>query len=852
MDYLEVCRREPRGCDSRTAANRVARRPTKMGADANTVAAIAALSVAVVAFFVAFAQALQQYLVSGQLIRICDSVVYGKLPGQGHRVWQFSQFRFRVVYSIPQISLSPDIWLGISSHVRVSRSKSLRLPSLSISESETNQSSIAGEASWVSFTRAVQHASGQSLQYKMVEGDADRCPSDLPVVPMQLSMRDVVVVATMAGMDCTDVSFQSQSLSMQGDAGTITSSRHPVLGALIHFAPKEAFDDHGIRANNGNIDADWVARLVDIVPVAGCRYGLRDRKHFEEDESSWIKLPSRGDTVRSESQKTLSTSNGLRQRRRADSSQAKPITRGRSQGLQGEDRLPGIAASTELRRPQDGEWSFTAEATTSNPGSFEVQSRDTSVPNSPQAKLHGRFGSFLRSVYRVATSAPRYKSSTQVLPVSEPKTQKPQSSLQPVKGQRLHVEDQSMGPTGGPTRPGGYVQTHPRRESLTSYIADGRLAESRSSGSTLGTNQLLLMARDEKHFRHNHDLDRARTEYVANKWEEIFQQRRQERSRGRSQSGRIGLHEPGRGRRRSTVAPSKAHTPISGLGPHVKRRQLRLREDYYRSDTDRDEELDSESESLGTDTRRRSNGVMPRDDSQDGNDFPVRGRRRNSSLVKEGTGSKVLAYGDGPIQSDNPQLRSIGSNRPAKSISPARKPSPRPSRDAVSESGYPPPDVTNSHQQESSADSKPRRRVRMVSPASSREDDHELLSPADLARRELEPKSVLRRPTGRFPEDPQFYREGVAPLRSASQSIPKNARWTRIARRLIEPEALVIGRERFEERQDHVIVLRVLTKEEIEQYALKSAELRGKINSNLLSLTCMVPVPAAGKRTLEN
>ena len=65
--------------------------------DASTIVAIAALAVAFVAFLVTFAQATQQYVVSGQLIRICDSVVYGKMPGQGHRVWEYSQFRFRIV-----------------------------------------------------------------------------------------------------------------------------------------------------------------------------------------------------------------------------------------------------------------------------------------------------------------------------------------------------------------------------------------------------------------------------------------------------------------------------------------------------------------------------------------------------------------------------------------------------------------------------------------------------------------------------------------------------------------------------------------------------------------------------------
>ncbi|KAK3682818.1 hypothetical protein B0T22DRAFT_295024 [Podospora appendiculata] len=80
--------------------------------DAATISAIAALVVAGIALVVALAQALQQYFITGQLIRLCDSVVFGPLPGQGHRIWQPTQFRFRVIYSLPQINLQADLWPG--------------------------------------------------------------------------------------------------------------------------------------------------------------------------------------------------------------------------------------------------------------------------------------------------------------------------------------------------------------------------------------------------------------------------------------------------------------------------------------------------------------------------------------------------------------------------------------------------------------------------------------------------------------------------------------------------------------------------------------------------------------------
>ena len=210
--------------------------------DAATAAAIAALVVSIVAMTVAFAQVIQQYLVTGQLIRICDSVVYGKMPGRDRRVWDFSQLRFRVVYSIPQISLRASLWVDCLPHSSWFSKGHLPLPDLRhTSDGAQNDfrkaltrhsglqqpsaySAVPGEASWVSFCRVAQNASGNDLFYELIEYDADRCPSDLPAVAMQVSLRDIVIVATMAGMRCTDASFEKKSLAMEGAAGTITTS----------------------------------------------------------------------------------------------------------------------------------------------------------------------------------------------------------------------------------------------------------------------------------------------------------------------------------------------------------------------------------------------------------------------------------------------------------------------------------------------------------------------------------------------------------------------------------------------------------------------------------------------------
>jgi hypothetical protein len=104
------------------------------------------------------------------------------------------------------------------------------------------------------------------------------------------------------------------------------------------------------------------------------------------------------------------------------------------------------------------------------------------------------------------------------------------------------------------------------------------------------------------------------------------------------------------------------------------------------------------------------------------------------------------------------------------------------------------------------------------------------------------PKGILRKPTEKFPEDPEPIREGVAPHKSQlkGKDIPPNARWTKIDRRLVNPQALEDAKERFEERLDCVIVLRVLTKEDIQKLAdrtRKIREMRGEFSTSFFCLS---------------
>jgi hypothetical protein len=127
------------------------------------------------------------------------------------------------------------------------------------------------------------------------------------------------------------------------------------------------------------------------------------------------------------------------------------------------------------------------------------------------------------------------------------------------------------------------------------------------------------------------------------------------------------------------------------------------------------------------------------------------------------------------------------------------------------------------------------KQVRVVSPPRDKDDKKPI-------------KSILKPPSAKFPEEPNPIREGVAPHKDdkTKADVPSGARWTKISRKLVNPEALTIGKERFEVRDDFVIVLRVLSREEIQAYTAATAQLRGGLRSFRfpLSYPSVLPSPA--------
>lgn len=210
--------------------------------EASTTAAIVALVFAVLAFLIAFAQALQQYAASGQLIRLCDSVVYGGKngwPGQGRRVWSMRQFRFRILYSVPRLIVEPlligEIFEAMENHSELRRPDLVALKEIP----QLTARPAVGEATWVSLARSLSavHAGRRFVNTVQTEADADRCPGDVPNVTMAVSMRDVAIFGLTLGMKCLHASFTDKRLAMQGEAGSLFTTQHPMLGTLVRFEP---------------------------------------------------------------------------------------------------------------------------------------------------------------------------------------------------------------------------------------------------------------------------------------------------------------------------------------------------------------------------------------------------------------------------------------------------------------------------------------------------------------------------------------------------------------------------------------------------------------------------------------
>ncbi|KAG6010466.1 hypothetical protein E4U21_006468 [Claviceps maximensis] len=163
--------------------------------------------------------------------------------------------------------------------------------------------------------------------------------------------------------------------------------------------------------------------------------------------------------------------------------------------------------------------------------------------------------------------------------------------------------------------------------------------------------------------------------------------------------------------------------------------------------------------------------------------------------------------------------RERATERPAATTENPRVRSRSPSNDRASHGspkGFSREEVGDGHRgRDSASPASEGKQVRVVSPPKEKSDGKPL-------------RGILKQPKASFPEDENPVREGVAPHKEDKKlkEVPPGARWTKINRKIVNPEALTIGKERFEVRDDFVIVLRVLSKEEIQAYAAATQVLR--------------------------
>lgn len=235
-------------------------------ADSGTIAAWAALAAALLALVVALAQAAQQYAATAQDMKRCERSVWGPMPGYaGRRVFLWRQLRFRIVFDVPNIFIPTEYWEkpGNARQFPAHRTTTLPAPFDPPSVNTDTESAIHNhsEACWVAFARQVSHVCPSAVRVGLMAGDADRLPADIPVVPMQVSLRDIIALSLMIGMKIQAVS--EDHIEMSGPFGFIKSSSHPILGTLIHFS---AFSTtpHIKGLKTGDISKSWLRRLTGI------------------------------------------------------------------------------------------------------------------------------------------------------------------------------------------------------------------------------------------------------------------------------------------------------------------------------------------------------------------------------------------------------------------------------------------------------------------------------------------------------------------------------------------------------------------------------------------------------------
>jgi hypothetical protein len=199
--------------------------------------ALVALVVAGVALVVAAGQLTQQLMATAYVIRKCDRTVTGGLTKGGVRQWHWRQFRFSVKYQAIICTLPSSVYqaLGIRPSIQLDTDKpSQQLWNRAI-KLRVNRNPMQG--SWISFVQDLitcACVSPQSIYLK--EESGDRIPDDLTVAPTQVDAITVLLACIAMGMQVYTFSPTSGEFALGGGSGSISASKHPVLGTLLHYS----------------------------------------------------------------------------------------------------------------------------------------------------------------------------------------------------------------------------------------------------------------------------------------------------------------------------------------------------------------------------------------------------------------------------------------------------------------------------------------------------------------------------------------------------------------------------------------------------------------------------------------
>ncbi|KAK3363403.1 hypothetical protein B0T25DRAFT_443077 [Lasiosphaeria hispida] len=244
---------------------------------------------------------------------------------------------------------------------------------------------------------------------------------------------------------------------------------------------------------------------------------------------------------------------------------------------------------------------------------------------------------------------------------------------------------------------------------------------------------------------------------------------------------------------------------------HPKERDhSRRREDVAETGSDHQDRNDLNGEAVAISRDHSSS-------TDEGKPTRSRRRRRASSAFNPNDTDSLAALKAQLAAQDKEKTRDTEREIPAiREPSPERKSSTALELPADTDSTPGSPGEEESRGRELAPTSREEKQVRVVSPPRDKEEKKPI-------------KGILKQPKPQFPEEPNPVREGVAPHKDdkTKVDVPTGARWTKISRKMVNPEALTVGKERFEVRDEFVIVLRVLSKEEIQAYAAATAQLRG-------------------------